>query len=305
MFATLRAVSSLAAEPGTKPVPLIVVGMNRSGTKWLSNILCNHPEVAGIQSPLHTGILETNFFGTVQRMFGDALPVDHYVGLVEMWAQSDFFKASGVEKELFYRLRPRPTGPLQMFLTLMDDVARRRGARYWLQKTSPLVAREILPRLPHARVVVTKRATLPLLESTVRLRRDLGERISPLRAAAIFALEDKILRRIEAGAGVLVTSYERIESDAAGEISRLCAALELRYDAGLLRVPFDRNTSFQSARDRSVFSPLERIMLRTTTAAARWIPLELLARLRDRLRKQDARLVEGTFRELIRRHGLE
>ena len=297
--------SSVAAEPSAKPVPLIVVGMNRSGTKWLSNILCNHPEVAGIQSPLHTGILETNFFGTMQRIFGEELPVDHYVGLVEMWAQSDFFKAAGVEKEFFYALRPRPTGPLQLFVTLMEEVARRRRARYWLQKSSPLMASEILAQLPPSRVIVTRRSALPLLESTVRLRRDLGEPISAIRAAAIFALEDKILGQIERGANALATSYERIENAPEAEASRLCAALGLAYDPMLLRVPFDRNTSFQRAGEREqVFSELERLAIRGSIAAARMIPFAPLRWLWDRLRKGDTHLVEGTFREIIQRHDL-
>jgi hypothetical protein len=299
-------VSSLAAEPGTQPVPLIVVGMNRSGTKWLSNILCNHPDVAGIQSPLHTGILETNFFGTVQRIFGDSLTVDHYVGLVEMWAQTDFFKASGADKELFYKLRPRPSAPLALFVALMEDVARRRGARYWLQKTSPLAAREILPRLGPCRVIVTRRAALPLLESTVRLRRDQGEQISPLRAATIFALEDKILAALERDAGVLVTSYERIQSAPEAEAERLCAALGLRYDRGLLDVPYEPNTSFSRAGEREqVFSGAERIAIRLGLAVAGALPLGLLAWLRERIRRGGARLVEGTFREIIQRHGLD
>lgn len=297
--------SSLAAAPGAKPVPLIVIGMNRSGTKWLSNILCNHREVAGIQSALHTGVLETNFFGTVQRLFGEELSVDHYVGLLEMWAQSDFFKAAGVEKELFYALRPRPSSPLQMFVTLMEEVARRRGARYWLQKTSPLAAREILARLPPGRVIVTRRAALPLLESTVRLRRDAGERISSFRAAAIFALEEQILERIEREPGTLATSYERIQADPAAEASRLCEALGLAYDARLLEVPFEKNTSFAGASEREqVFSGGEHLAIRTTLALARRLPLTLLDWLRERLRGEQTQLVEGTFREIVRRHGL-
>jgi hypothetical protein len=298
-------VSTAVAESNAKPVPLIVVGMNRSGTKWLSNILCNHPEVAGIQSPLHTGILETNFFGTVQRLFGEVLPVDHYVGLVEMWAQSDFFKAAGVEKELFYALRPRPPGPLQMFVTLMEEVARRRRARYWLQKSSPLMASEILPQLPPCRVIVTRRSALPLLESTVRLRRNLGQPSSAIRAAAIFALEDKILGQIERDANALATSYERIEKAPEAEAARLCAALGLAYDPALLRVSFDRNTSFPRAGEREqVFSERERLAIRASLAASRVIPFAPLRWLRDRFRKGETRLVDGTFREIIQRHDL-
>jgi hypothetical protein len=145
-----------------------------------------------------------------------------------------------------------------------------------------------------------------VLESTVRMRRDLGERISPIRAAAVFALEDKILGRIERDADVLATSYERIRSEPEAEASRLCAALGLRYDAALLQVSFEQNTSFRRAGEREqVFSGLERLAIRATGAAMRVLPLELLTWLRDRLRSGQTRLVEGTFREITRRYGLE
>ncbi|MCK4320989.1 sulfotransferase [candidate division WOR-3 bacterium] len=37
--------------------PIFVIGKNRSGTKWLSNVIANHKDVACIQHELFGGIL--------------------------------------------------------------------------------------------------------------------------------------------------------------------------------------------------------------------------------------------------------
>ena len=87
--------------------PIIVVGMNRSGTKWVSNILCNHEDVIGVQSERHFGILETNMFGTMQDKFDLSSPED-YVGFLEMWSKTEFFRRTDIDKQMFYELAPRP-----------------------------------------------------------------------------------------------------------------------------------------------------------------------------------------------------
>ena len=102
--------------------PIIVVGMNRSGTKWLSNIIARHRDVIAVQSPRTNGIVETNMFGPLPDKFDLSSP-DEYIGLVELWAATHFFRCTGVDKELFYGLRPRPTSGLQLFDVLMSAYA--------------------------------------------------------------------------------------------------------------------------------------------------------------------------------------
>ena len=41
---------------------IIIIGMDRSGTKWISNEISNHPDIIAIRDEEHNGILETNMF---------------------------------------------------------------------------------------------------------------------------------------------------------------------------------------------------------------------------------------------------
>ena len=117
--------------------PIIVIGMHRSGTKWLSNILCNHPEIIGLQRDrvreegASGGAMESNVLGRIQGMFGDLSRPDDYIGLIEFWSQTDLFKLSAADKELFYQLKPRPRSYYEVFRVLMDDLATRHQKRFW------------------------------------------------------------------------------------------------------------------------------------------------------------------------------
>ena len=71
--------------------PLFVVGLNRSGTKWLSNTLCQHAEVAGVLHERFTGILETNMLDTIPRVFPDLREGDDYAAVIELWSATEFF----------------------------------------------------------------------------------------------------------------------------------------------------------------------------------------------------------------------
>ena len=82
---------------------IFVLGKNRSGTKWLSNIILNNKEIAGIQSNYHRGILETNLFNVFNRKFGNLKRRDDYIAFVEVFTATDFFKLTGLSKELLYK----------------------------------------------------------------------------------------------------------------------------------------------------------------------------------------------------------
>lgn len=52
------------------PLPVFVVGRNRSGTTWLANQLCEHPDIVGVQHERHHGIHESAYFGLIDGRFG-------------------------------------------------------------------------------------------------------------------------------------------------------------------------------------------------------------------------------------------
>jgi len=245
----------------TAATPIIVVGMNRSGTKWISNILSNHPQVVSAQYDRGDGIQETNMLGAFPRAFGDLAVPDNYVGLIEWWAQTDFFRILGIEKEHLYRLDPRPRHPYDLFCCVMEEYARRKGGRFWLQKTSPHRGAACRAHYPEAHLVVIERDVVATLRSAIRLRmRRSGGRRAILREVVSFVHQEKLLGRLRGKPRVVELTYEALLADSSAESRRVCAALGLSYEPGMIEIPFRPNTSFRSAgeRDATLTPAMER-----------------------------------------------
>jgi len=298
--------SDQTSEQGGYPVtPIIVVGMNRSGTKWLSNILCNHSLVTGVQSKRHCGILETNFFGEIDRFVGDLADVQNYVALVEFWSKTDFFKAMELEKDELYRFKPRPTTSTEFFDRVMSFAARRVGSKFWLQKTSP-VRWHTLRRFRNPRVVIIRRDILPTLESTVQLNKRQGDGPQLVRSIFLYVMQDKILRKVRREHAAIFVEYEKLRIRAHDEVERICSGLGLPMEDHLLEIPFKKNTSFRGPNDtqRHIFSKRDRAVIRVLQFLFKFIPLPMLLVVHAAFRSRRPYLVVGTYSEIVERYDL-
>lgn len=283
---------------------IFVMGQNRSGTKWLSNLIANHPDVVAVQDERFAGILETNMFDALRRKFGDLGPPDEYAALVELWSQTEFFKLAGGDKELFYRLDPRPLDHFELFRILMDDLAARSGRQTWLQKTDPWNAFELLFRFPGARFVVIERNSMDLLRSTYFMdKQQTGP--FPSRVVIGHVLQSKILRQVLRRQGIVHVRYEDLRARPEQEMRRVCSELGLAFAPALLEVPFQTNPSFYNEPGRrSDLSSLDRWKIRVVRAATGLVPSFLLAAARRGFRSRHAYLVGGSFRTAKDTYGL-
>jgi hypothetical protein len=282
--------------------PIILIGMNRSGTKWVSNILCSHEEVIGAQSERSTGILETNMFGAMQDRF-DLSDPDEYVGFLELWAKTELFRRTGVAKEVFYRLSPRPRSFLKLFDLLMSEFARKNGKAYWLQKTSPLRALAVLEYFKNARVIIVRRNLIDTLKSTWGLQMRHGSR-RILRSIYAYVRQHKIMDQIAKNHTVVEVHYEVLKMQTAGEVARICRELGLDPDRISTRSGYAKNTSFNSESQReSIMSGEGRIFVRCAAALINLIPLGVMstsAALKARLvGRRPIPLMPGSFGDLI------
>lgn len=98
--------------------PIFIIGKNRSGTKWLSNIIAAHKEIACVQRPGAGGILESNTLSNMYYIFGSLKHDNNFIGFLECKAKTNFFKLSGLSKEFFYKKRPETY--YSFFRLLMD-----------------------------------------------------------------------------------------------------------------------------------------------------------------------------------------
>lgn len=281
--------------------PIIVVGMNRSGTKWVSNILCSHEDVIGVQSERHCGILETNMFGAMQDKFNLSGPED-YVGFLELWAKTEFFRRTDIDKHMFYELTPRPRNFLEIFDLLMCEFARRNNKSYWLQKTSPSGAIDVLKYFKNARIVIVQRNLLDTLRSTWALHKRHGQR-RIFRSTFTYVRQRKILDRIADKYNVAQVNYDYLRSQTSREITRICTELGLDPEKISSEIPYRKNTSFASDSQRkSIMSPKERLLVIFAAGLFRPVPLDIITitmAIKARLwRRIPVPLVSGSFGSL-------
>ena len=256
--------------------PIILIGMNRSGTKWVSNIICSHDDVIGVQSERTGGIVETNMFGAMQDKFDLSYP-DEYVGLVELWAATHFFRLTGIDKSFFYGLSPRPADVLGLFELLMNEYARRNGCKYWLQKTSPRKAPRVLEHFGNARVVVVRRDLMDTIRSTLGLQSRYGKR-NLFRATWECVYQGKLLDRICRRYPAIRVSYEALRADPAREEARLFAELELPAGKRAREESFPRNTSFANREQRhGIMSSRERLLARILARLVGLLPVDVIS----------------------------
>lgn len=256
--------------------PIILIGMNRSGTKWVSNIICSHDDVIGVQSDRTGGILETNMFGAMQDKFNLGYP-DDYIGLIELWSATQFFQLAGIEKKFFYELSPRPRKVLQLFELQMNEYARRNGRNYWLQKTAPRKAQRVLEYFTNARIVVVRRDLMDTIRSTLGLQSLHGTR-NLVRATRECVYQNKLLDRICRRYPAIQVSYEALRADTAREEARLFAELDLVAGKRSQPASFPRNSSFASGEQRrNIMSARERLIAKVLARLVALLPVDAIS----------------------------
>jgi len=159
----------------------------------------------------------------------------------------------------------------------MADLARRNGARYWLQQADPQDAVNALKAYPEARCIVIEREFYDTMKSTLKMWENYGRGRSFVNAVLLFVMQEKLLARITRSRAVHRVQFERLKADTESEVRAVCGYLSIPYEEGILTVQFRQNTSFRSAAERdAVLTPRKRLLCGALRVAFRAIPLWIL-----------------------------
>ncbi|HZJ09901.1 MAG TPA: sulfotransferase, partial [Trueperaceae bacterium] len=250
---------SRARQPiGARDAPgqILVLGRNRSGTKWLSNQVANHPAVAAITAP-RIGVLEANLFSHFPRMFGDLSVDDHYYAFLAAFMRSSYFHGSGLPESVLYDRRH--TDYLAFFGHFMDRLAAARAAESWLQKGSSLLLPRLHGAFPEARFLIMRRTNvLENVRSSVALRlASRPVRVGPVllgRELASYYLHRGVEQAYVGHPNVQLVTYESLRADKEQVLRAVCEFLQLDFDPAVLVDTFPANTSYKKVRRETVLS---------------------------------------------------
>jgi hypothetical protein len=246
--------------------PIFVVGRNRSGTKWLSNILANHASIAAVQHPEGnwSGMLSTNLLSQFPKVFGDLRNNENRSGFIACFAVAP----EGAQPHASLPPQPVPEGKFVVIRrTNVLDNTRSSLALHQQGEVKPASSRRIAGEL-----------------ASYFLHR---------------AIEQHYLR----GQSFLLVEYEQLKSDTDRTVRPICDFLGLDYDPSMLKVPYAPNTSFLGRKKREdVVSGLGLVTFKLLRPIAQRIPGQVLwwlFNMCERLtqpRYSAPRFIRGTFR---------
>ncbi|MCK4320983.1 sulfotransferase [candidate division WOR-3 bacterium] len=227
-------------------LPIFVIGKNRSGTKWLSNVIANHKDIACIQHELFGGILETNLITRMPRIFGDLSYDGNFIGFVECFSQISFFKLTGLNKDILYSKRPKNYS--DFFRFLMDTYSEKEGKSFWVQKADTFALLELYNNFPDARFILIIRNIYGNISSSIGLKKlEIGKhyRANIPREMIKYFVAYKRINKFSRKDRTLLVRFEDLKDKRKDVVSKIGNFLNIPYDKNMLNDKFKKNTSFK------------------------------------------------------------
>jgi hypothetical protein len=284
----------------SRPTPVFVLGLPRSGTTWLANIIAQHSRATAVQSQDHFGILESMFFSHFAPAYGGLDNESNFRRFVTDFASSDYYLVSGLDANWLTGVQSRSYP--EIFRTMMEEVARRHGAEFWVEKSPAhtYLADELATVFPDARFICVVRRPQDAIASMFWLHEPPNSQLARVRTLLSLSLSRaqqcllmQFCRRHKDRC--LLTQYEVFVGDTEAETRRTCEFLGVDYEPAMLDLRWRRNTSFHSVDRRRAFGPGDRVILEVTRAMLSLAPLpvlrSLLARRRTRKRTREGGIV--------------
>jgi len=245
--------------------PIFVVGNNRSGTKFTSNLILNNQSVSGVQNEYHRGILETNVFNNAPKVFGPLSERENYIAFVESFAATDFFKTTNLNKEILYQKRTR--NYYDFFRYVMNSYAKKNNAKFWLQKIHPYVLPRVYLYFTDAKYIFIKREVVDTVRSAVNHQKKMNTytKCTLLKETFLYWYGIKIMNSFDNKHkdNILFIDFEELVNYTEKVVKRICSFIDLHFFPDMLISKYKRNTSFTNKWERATFlSRIDTILIK-------------------------------------------
>ncbi|MDH5523373.1 MAG: sulfotransferase [Desulfobulbaceae bacterium] len=283
----------------TKYKPVFVIGMERSGTKWLASILAQHPAICAPYCP-QGGVFEPNF-DSLGVFFEDINPHDQFIGLTELIIKTDFYKALKLPPDLPYTWASRPPNYIKFYGRLMEEYTKIHKGQYWVQKSGiPSVAR-LIEQYPDAHYITIRRNMIDNLKSKKAMALRENSCCQVFKMSIIYkieyrqmvALKNQIKNFKEIDFGILRSG----ETNKIREIHKMLNIEE--REPQITHCGNKGHSSFRSDKERKrILSQLDLIKIRIGSIIGACIPL-IIWRLYLAIRpKKNRPIVRGAFLDI-------
>jgi len=230
---------------------IFVIGRNRSGTKWLSNLIAGNSEVAAVQREGAGGILEIDLLSTFPKHY-NLKNIEERTAFEILFRYSNFHKCSGLPDSIINEIDYRNF--YEFFTAYGTAIAESRKKSVFLQKGASKILPVLVKRFPQAKfVIIQRRNVVENLVSNLVMH---GEKVRLKRVFTLLLgywrfrkLENTFISR----PNVMRITYENLKGNTESVMKEVCNFLNLEYEKAMLNVPFKPNSSYKAEGERKVF----------------------------------------------------
>lgn len=267
-----------------QPLPIFVLGLQRSGTTWLANLLASHPDVTAVASEDHNGIHESIFFSHFARAFGPWENPENRDRFAEAFRQSDYWILTGLPDDMLVKIITEDARSYaDVFRLTMNQVAENRGALAWVEKSPhhSMLANEIAEAIPQARFIMVvrdaKQMALSRLSGFGRTPSRGPKRFLDLaRAALVNVLFERRFSELSQDPRYLMVHYDALRKETRQETDRILSFLKLPLTDHDLKSAYAPNSSFAPSTPRPTLNRIDRFVIQLSTGISRLLPIGLL-----------------------------
>lgn len=239
-----------------------MVGKERSGTKWLTNLIASHPDVCALQREGAGGVIESNMIFWLPALVGHLRDEESFGLYHAIFCATNEFRATGLSEGEVSEVIGRGEA-IKALARIMDASAKKAGKVGWVIKTSPLNLRVLKRELPDAFFIHTRRDYSSNIRSALVLREAISGR--PVGVGAILkeVLLYKVLNAMidhsaRAGNNHFVT-FEEISVDPRAVLSGVFNFIGLPLPADSAVYKWKPNSSFKSIDERASFGAMRAV----------------------------------------------
>ncbi|MEM1398423.1 MAG: sulfotransferase [Pseudomonadota bacterium] len=268
--------------PASATIPVFILGIQRSGTTWVANLLAAHPAIAAVKAERHHGVHESVYFSHFARCYGPWEDASARARFLKAFLASDYFSLTGLDPTGFADTDARSYAAF--FREVMDRFAADNDRHIWLEKSPhhTLLGDELAKAYPDAVFICIIRPTMDLLRSRLwsfgRTPPPYPKRLAVIARACV---SNAFHRRSLVGfaarhARAFSLDYADLSADPLAALAPLWPALKLDPPEKL-ESAFAANTSFGSATQRKrALTATDRAVARAFIAAVTLVPQSIL-----------------------------
>jgi len=251
---------------------IFVIGRNRSGTKWLTNILANHKSISAVQREGAGGILECSLIRNFPKYF-DLENIEEKTAFEILFKKSNFHQCSGVKDEMFDQLN------YANYLDLFEKyIAETQNTSCWVQKAGSYELPALYENFNDARFIIIQRNIFYNVVSSLLLKND-SKKISTvkiIKSVVEYWRHNKIEDRFKNKQNVLVINYEDLKKHTEKNVLKVCTFLNIKYAPEMVNVSYSPNTSFKKVGRKNYYTNMNKLKIKFISGIVSLSPLWFL-----------------------------